>query len=72
MDEQCLKKGKYAALEMEDRKDKANESGQEEAANVQIDVHDNLEEPFNADFWEKVCLYPFIGNSELFPMKSVQ
>ena len=54
MDGQDLNKGKYTSLEMEDREGKASGSDREEVASLQIDVHDNIEEPFDEEFWEKV------------------
>ena len=39
---------------MQDRT--ANPADQEEASNLHIDPNDNIEEPFNADFWFKVMV----------------
>ena len=54
MEGQNRKKGKYETIEMDDQEGKTSGSDREEAASLQIDVHDNIEEPFNSNFWRKV------------------
>lgn len=47
--------GKFEpALEMDEKNPQTSSRKQEEAASSHIDIHDNLEEPFDEAFWEKV------------------
>ena len=62
MDGQNQKKGKYEAVEMEDREGKTSGNDREEAASLQIDVHDNIEEPFDEEFWEKVRILKYLNS----------
>ena len=59
MEGQNRKKGKCEAVEMDDQKGKTSGSDREEAASLQIDVHDNIEEPFDEEFWHKVRYFTY-------------
>lgn len=54
MDEQNGKRGSYEAIKMNEQKDAAGAGDQEETSSLQINIHDNIEEPFDEEFWEKV------------------
>ena len=43
-----------SALEMEERERRKSVTSQEEDSRVIIDMDDDLEDPFDDDFWEKV------------------
>ena len=68
MDEKTPQKGSYTALELDDHKDKTR-SDQEETTS--INVHDNIEEPFNAEFWEKVCVQQYLSKQMFLQKRNV-
>ena len=54
MDSENRLKGSYEAIEMGEERDEACGTDQEVGASPKIDVYDNIEEPFDEDFWHKV------------------
>lgn len=54
MDGQNRKKGSYEAIAMGDQKAKTSGTNEAEEMSEKIDVYDNIEEPFDEEFWRKV------------------
>ena len=54
MDGQNRTKVNYEAIAMGDQKAKASGTDEGEEASGKVDVYDNIEEPFDEEFWRKV------------------